>query len=47
VDRGFVSSRKPADLPAFNRAMIEAFAKGATQRAKTTRQPESRQTTRH
>ena len=47
VDRGFVSSRKPADLPAFNRAMIEAFAKGATPRAKTTRQPESRQTTRH
>ncbi len=28
VDRGVVSSRRPADLPAFNRKMIEAFAEG-------------------
>lgn len=28
VDRGVVSSRKPADLPAFNRKMIEEFAEG-------------------
>jgi protease I len=28
VDRGIVSSRKPADLPAFNRKMIEEFAEG-------------------
>ena len=26
VDRGLVSSRKPDDIPAFNRRMIEAFA---------------------
>jgi deglycase len=26
VDHGLVSSRKPADLPAFNARMIEAFA---------------------
>lgn len=28
VDNGLVSSRKPADIPAFNRKMIEEFAKG-------------------
>ncbi len=28
VDRGVVSSRKPADLSAFNRKMIEEFAQG-------------------
>jgi protease I len=28
VDNGVVSSRKPADLPAFNRKMIEEFAEG-------------------
>ena len=28
VDRGLVSSRKPADIPAFNKKMIEAFAEG-------------------
>lgn len=28
VDQGLVSSRKPADLPAFNRRMVEAFAGG-------------------
>jgi protease I len=28
VDRGVVSSRRPADLPAFNRKMIEEFAEG-------------------
>ncbi len=27
IDRGVVSSRKPDDIPAFNRAMIEEFAK--------------------
>jgi protease I len=26
VDRGLVTSRKPADIPAFNREMIEAFS---------------------
>ena len=47
IDRGLVSSRKPADLPAFNRAMIEEFAKGAQPRAKVPRQSESRSPTRH
>lgn len=28
VDQGLVSSRKPDDLPAFNRKMIEEFAEG-------------------
>ena len=28
ADRGIVSSRKPSDIPAFNRKMIEEFAKG-------------------
>lgn len=28
VDHGLVSSRKPADIPAFNRKMIEEFANG-------------------
>ena len=29
VDRGLVSSRKPDDIPAFNRKMIEEIAEGA------------------
>ena len=29
VDNGLVTSRKPNDLPAFNRKMIEEFAEGA------------------
>src|SRR5207237_7853044 len=28
VDNGLVTSRKPADLPAFNRKMIEEFGEG-------------------
>lgn len=28
VDGTLVSSRKPADLPAFNRAMLEIFGRG-------------------
>jgi protease I len=28
VDNGLVTSRKPADLPAFNRKMLEEFAEG-------------------
>ena len=28
VDRGLVTSRKPADIPAFNQKMIEEFAEG-------------------
>jgi protease I len=33
VDQGLVTSRKPADLPAFNRKMIEEFAEGVHNRA--------------
>jgi protease I len=28
VDNGVVTSRKPDDIPAFNRKMIEEFAEG-------------------
>ena len=28
VDQGLVTSRKPDDVPAFNRRMIEEFAEG-------------------
>jgi protease I len=31
VDRGLVTSRKPDDIPVFNRKMIETFAEGARQ----------------
>lgn len=27
VDKGFISSRTPDDLPAFNKALVEEFAK--------------------
>jgi protease I len=47
IDRGLVSSRKPADLPAFNRAMIAEFAKGPQLRTKAVRQLEARSATRH
>jgi protease I len=33
VDRGIVSSRKPDDIPAFNRKMIEEIAEGRHHRA--------------
>jgi len=32
VDQGLVTSRKPDDLPAFNRKMIEEFAEGVHER---------------
>jgi protease I len=35
VDRGIVSSRKPDDLPAFNRKMVEEFAEGQHGGART------------
>jgi protease I len=31
LDDGLVTSRRPADLPTFNRAMVQAFARGRTQ----------------
>jgi len=37
TDRGIVSSRRPADLPAFNRRMIEEFAEGRHRRDRQAR----------
>ncbi len=34
VDNGLITSRKPDDLPAFNRKMIEEFAEGIHKPAK-------------
>jgi protease I len=34
VDHGLVTSRKPEDIPAFNKKMIEEFAEGRHDRAK-------------
>ena len=31
MDQGLVTSRKPDDIPAFNRKMIEEFAEGKHQ----------------
>jgi protease I len=42
VDRGLISSRKPADLPAFNREMIEQFAKAGQSQPAASRRPERR-----
>lgn len=46
VDNGLVSSRKPDDLPAFTRKMVEAFAEGVHPRSgrKLSRAKESRVT---
>ena len=48
TDNGLVTSRKPADIPAFNRKMIEEFAEGrheprarGTDKAKGTERPAS------
>jgi protease I len=35
VDRGWVTSRKPDDLPAFNAKMVEEFAEGVHARVRT------------
>jgi len=37
VDRGLVTSRRPDDLPAFNRKMLEEFASGRHERVGTQR----------
>ena len=34
VDHGLITSRKPADIPAFNKKMIEEFAEGRHSRQK-------------
>jgi protease I len=38
VDNGLVTSRKPDDIPAFNKKMIEEFAEGTHPRAKGARE---------
>lgn len=38
-DRGLISSRKPADIPAFNRTMIEEFARKRQAAAQGTGRP--------
>ena len=38
VDNGLVTSRKPADIPAFNRKMLEEFAEGAHRQRDLARQ---------
>ncbi|HUN75968.1 MAG TPA: type 1 glutamine amidotransferase domain-containing protein [Steroidobacteraceae bacterium] len=40
VDNGLVSSRKPADIPAFNQKMIEEFAEGRDARQAPRAQPQ-------
>lgn len=44
TDQGLVTSRKPADIPAFNRKMVEEFAEGthAHQRARSRAGSEAR-----
>ena len=37
VDNGLVTSRKPADIPAFNRKMLEEFGEGVHDRLKGSR----------
>ena len=41
VDKGLVSSRKPADIPAFNKKMIEEFERGLQKRKLTLVQPQN------
>lgn len=41
VDNGLVSSRKPADIPAFNKKMIEEFERGLQKRKLTLVQPQN------
>lgn len=46
VDQGLVTSRKPADIPAFNKKMIEEFAKESSQHRYTSREMEKDQSPR-
>jgi protease I len=39
TDNGLVTSRKPADIPAFNRKMIEEFGEGRHQKQTTSARP--------
>ena len=42
ADRGIVSSRKPDDIPAFSRKLIEEIGEGTHKRAATGQQPSQR-----
>jgi protease I len=44
TDEGLVTSRKPADIPAFNRKMLEEFAEGAHDARRTVAQQGREQT---
>lgn len=44
VDEGLVTSRKPADLPAFNRKMVEEIAEGRHRRGRSPRRSVGRET---
>lgn len=45
TDQGFVTSRKPADIPAFNKKMIEEFAEGPHKNRQMKARQESQQRT--
>lgn len=47
TDRGLVTSRKPDDLPAFIRKMIEEIAEGVHERAREPRRSGAQPTARH
>jgi protease I len=42
TDRGIVSSRKPDDIPAFSRKLIEEIGEGTHKRAGAAQQPSQR-----
>ena len=42
TDQGLVTSRKPDDIPAFNRKMLEEFAEGVHEAQRTTAKKETR-----
>ena len=44
TDRGIVSSRRPDDIPAFSRKLIEEIGEGAHKRAGAAEQPSQRAT---
>ncbi len=39
VDRGLITSRKPGDIPAFNRKIVEEFAEGIHEQQKPASEP--------
>lgn len=47
TDHGLVTSRKPDDVPAFNRAMIEEFAKGRQKRQRRAASQQQQRPTAH